>query len=192
MSKLKPHRPGFTLIELLVVISIIAILIGILMPAASMIRKRARQAGCMSNLRQVGLAMEMYIDANKQTLPYARYMPDPFVSGFADRPPLPEALSAHINWPDSAEAEAWQCPGDDQVFALAKSSYDYSMRLAGRTIEDVTNSRWFSLQPSQVWVSRDFDGGTFDLADGSQIDVGFFHIDRNFLYLDGHVSTVGD
>jgi prepilin-type N-terminal cleavage/methylation domain-containing protein/prepilin-type processing-associated H-X9-DG protein len=62
-------RGGFTLVELLVVIGIIAVLVGILMPTLSSAREQARTTQCLSNLRQLSMALQMYMGQNRRVVP---------------------------------------------------------------------------------------------------------------------------
>jgi len=64
-------RSAVTLIELLIVIAIIAILAGIIFPSFTRAREKARQSACLSNMRQLGTAVEMYTQDNDELLPGA-------------------------------------------------------------------------------------------------------------------------
>ncbi|MCC6444399.1 MAG: DUF1559 domain-containing protein [Armatimonadetes bacterium] len=73
MKVLRNQTKGFTLIELLVVIAIIAILAAILFPVFAQAREKARSISCLSNLKQIGTAVNMYVQDFDETFPYMCY-----------------------------------------------------------------------------------------------------------------------
>ena len=81
VSPVLPYRVGFTLIELLVVIAIIAILAAILFPVFSQAREKARQASCLSNVRQIASAISQYAQDYDERFPPGYYRYDPNVPG---------------------------------------------------------------------------------------------------------------
>jgi len=72
-------KRGFTLIELLVVVAIIAVLVAILLPAIASAREQARGIVCLSNLRQLGMCVQRYVDENNSVM-HASYGPGKTVS----------------------------------------------------------------------------------------------------------------
>jgi prepilin-type N-terminal cleavage/methylation domain-containing protein/prepilin-type processing-associated H-X9-DG protein len=78
-SGLRPRRslqkPAFTLAELLIVIAIIAVLISILLPSLAAARRSANSVKCLSSLKQIGLAFQMYAQDNKRAFPVVEFSP---------------------------------------------------------------------------------------------------------------------
>lgn len=110
-------RGGFTLVELLVVIGIIALLVGILLPALNKARESANTIKCAANLRSVGQGMQQYLAENKQTfMPNYTYIPPANWGGRSDS--YPSKGNGYRHWsfyiygnkPGSRPADAFTCP----------------------------------------------------------------------------------
>ena len=176
---------GFTLVELLVVIVIIAVLVGILIPVVSQAKQAAGKAACGSQLRQIGLALQMYRDQSAGRYPTARYMPPPLLSADTNRS-LPDVLKEHL----SGGEDVFHCPGDhDGMYDLCGSSYVYNTSLSGKTLGELWFVDAMALGSGSFPVSFDFDGDTYHLNGGGQISVGPFHMLRNLLFADGRVGN---
>lgn len=191
-------RAAFTLIELLVVVSIIAVLIGILLPSLNKARTHARRVSCASQLHQVGIAMMTYMQDNRDRMPYVSYMPsiDP-APLTTDKPIyLADVLYRGLN----GQERALQCPDDRpgktdrpapntglSFYQSERSSYEYRVRLAGHTPTEFAQnigppghaSSAAGAAANTIWFARDFEN-----FHGEAGNVGA----RRYVYIDGHVS----
>lgn len=120
-------KTGFTLIELLVVIAIIAILAAILFPVFARAREQARRTSCLSNLKQIGVAMAMYCSD------YDGFLPT--LAGKPSAQPT-KAVITDVLYPYTRNQQIFRCPDDRSYYQTEFSSYSWIDLFDGLPIDN--------------------------------------------------------
>ena len=208
-------RPGFTLVELLVVIGIVAVLVGLLLPALAVVRTQARTTECLSHLRQLGLAAQRYAADNRGLCPSAVIF-----FGAWDYQTLPTGqIIPGTLWENGTTAlQVQQCPEyllhPDSAGTDPYTGYNYNTSYLGHGLGEATvRPAVLSSVPQPQRVAMFGDGqygaGTdkfmraplreVPLGRGDAVDAGtrlagtqgYRHRGRtNVCYADGHAASV--
>jgi prepilin-type N-terminal cleavage/methylation domain-containing protein/prepilin-type processing-associated H-X9-DG protein len=134
------RRHGFTLVELLVVIAIIGVLLGLLLPAVQSAREAGRRINCKSNLKQIGIAFQTYMDRTKSArFPVAAIMPsmEPTFYVAGSRPLFPSIASALASFTEGSQG-VFRCPSDNTYFA--RSPNDSAVTTAKAALASIPDS----------------------------------------------------
>jgi prepilin-type N-terminal cleavage/methylation domain-containing protein len=197
-------RNGFTLIELLVVIAIIAILAAILFPVFAQAREKARQATCLSNMKQIGIGVMMYVQDWDGTYPPDRVAALPGGQGCDQK---------MITWktatlPYVKSIEIYRCPsnpknkegdetkGAEPAFPTFPVGYSYNGTLLHMSVQRALKeasvpepARYILLVETSNYCA---DCGIWSLNDSWGMTGGFFvHPTKRMqtLYMDGHAKS---
>jgi prepilin-type N-terminal cleavage/methylation domain-containing protein/prepilin-type processing-associated H-X9-DG protein len=183
---MKTATSAFTLIELLVVISIIAILAALVLPALSQAKESGRATVCLSNLHQIGLALQVYVGDYNNRLPS---MSDIY-PGVANEFPGPDQVLSN----QLANLNVLRCPSDrwasdkslpfpqkgPTYFDQTGSSFAWNTLLNG---QDADHLSALGLNVAPHLMPLMYDKEKFHIARGKGKA-------QNFLYADGHIKNL--
>lgn len=208
------NNSGFTLIELLVVIAIIAVLAAILFPVMTSTRGSAKKSKCLNNMKQMGMAVRMYMDDNNDTFPLdSHYSPfSVWMDGLRNysrskllyrcpsdlsrnfREPLPGYDAVRVTSYGTNFYMAAVKPEEEEWMPADRSTWSHGFVRASdfatpsRTIyicEVVANSTADHVHPAW-WRSGNSDGNF--IPHDKEVAVAIHQNGSNYVFIDGHVK----
>ncbi|HOY57508.1 MAG TPA: type II secretion system protein [Verrucomicrobiota bacterium] len=172
------HTAAFTLIELLVVIAIIGVLASLLLPTLGKAQEAGRLTACLGNLRQIGIALQLYTQDNNNRLPEMRdrLFGTNAVSSGGSQATIDVVLTNHLG-----SSQVLKCPSDfRRVHEQTGSSYSWNSLLNG---QDAEHLRVFGIDFDPHRIPVVYDKEAFHAARGAKRGV-------NYLYADGHIKNL--
>ncbi len=201
-------RSGFTLVELLVVIAIIGVLVGLLLPAVQAARASARSTQCKNHMRQIGLGVHMFANANRGSFPWTRHDGDD-LCWIETIKPFTERVDEIRICPDDPRQQDWMS-GDRRGTSYVINDYVSNSRIEGA----VTNINHLRSTHDLVIL---FEGSNSRNSDDEHVHCSQFYLPfrvkhdlvwafmtreieparhfssySNLLFADGHVGTLSE
>lgn len=174
MRALPPSRTGnrgFTLVEVLVVVAVIGILAALAIPAFSRATGKADSARCAGNLRQLGVALQLYLADHGQKMP-------PLLAGRTgvseEVPVIDNTLDAYVD-----DKRVFICPSGRQTAKTSGTSYYWNSVLSGQPALNLS-FLVFSTDQSKIPVLMDKEGWHKPSQPGGGV---------NYLFADGHAGN---
>jgi prepilin-type N-terminal cleavage/methylation domain-containing protein len=176
MKPTQQPQPAFTLIELLVTIAIIGVLAALLLPVVGRAKESARATACLSNLRQIGTALQLYVQDHANRLPV---MYDALLS--TNGPSINTATIDIVLTNYLGNRKILRCRSDDKdLYEQTGSSYSWNSLLNG---QDADHLQVFGIQFDPHNIPLVFDKEAFHRARGPAKGV-------NYLYADGRIQNL--
>jgi prepilin-type processing-associated H-X9-DG protein len=159
------------------VIAVIGVLAALLLPVLGKSKEAGRSAACISNLHQIGLALQIYVDQNNNRLPVMRDLSMDTNAPATNSPPSPAVVLRG----ELGNTNVLRCPSDNQeIFEKTGASYSWNSLLNGQNADNF-KVLGMNFDPHAIPVFFDKQG--FHSARGAGKAV-------NYLYADGHIKNL--